>query len=58
MKEDEITPELLMVMSAAIAAYLGKTVRIKQVRFMNPQLDNSWGRSSRVVLQSSHFLKR
>jgi len=47
-----------MVMSAAIAAYLGKTVRIKQVRFVNPQLANSWGQSSRVVLQSSHFLKR
>jgi methylmalonyl-CoA carboxyltransferase large subunit len=58
MSDDQITPELLMVMSAAIAAYLGKTVRIKQVRFVNPQLANSWGQSSRVVLQASHFLKR
>jgi methylmalonyl-CoA carboxyltransferase 12S subunit len=58
MQDDQITPELLMIMSAAIAAYLGKTVRIRQVRFVNPQLANSWGQSSRVVLQSSHNLKR
>jgi methylmalonyl-CoA carboxyltransferase 12S subunit len=58
MNDDQITPELLMVMSAAIAAYLGKTARIKQVRFVNPQLANSWGQSSRVVLQASHNLKR
>lgn len=55
--EEEITPELLMVMSASIAAYLGKSVRIRRARFIAPQL-NAWGQSSRVVVQSSHYLKR
>ena len=58
MKDDQITPELLMVMSAAIAAYLGKSARIRRARFLDPQLMNAWGQSSRVVVQSSHFLKR
>lgn len=58
LKEGEITPELLLVMSASIAAYLGKTARIRRVRFLNPQLANAWGQSSRVVLQSSHNLNR
>jgi methylmalonyl-CoA carboxyltransferase 12S subunit len=53
-----ITPELLMVISAAIAAYLGKTVRIRKVRFLDPHHENGWGQSSRVVLQSSHYLRR
>jgi methylmalonyl-CoA carboxyltransferase 12S subunit len=54
----EITPELLMVMSASIAAYLGKTVRIRKARFVDPMQANAWGQSSRVVLQASHNLKR
>jgi len=58
MKDEQITPELLMVMSAAIAAYLGKSVRIRRARFLDPQLMNAWGQSSRVVVQSSHYLRR
>ena len=57
-KEKEITPELLMVMSASIAAYLGKNVRIRRARFLDPQHANAWGQSSRVVVQSSHNLRR
>lgn len=57
-QHEEITPELLMVMSAAIAAYLGKTVRIRRARFVDPNLINAWGQSSRVVLQASHNLRR
>ncbi|MBU5612188.1 hypothetical protein [Geomonas azotofigens] len=51
---EEITPELLMVMSASIAAYLGRTVRIRRARFVDPMQVNAWGQSSRVVLQASH----
>jgi methylmalonyl-CoA carboxyltransferase large subunit len=58
MSDKEITPDLLMVMSAAIAAYLGKNVRIRRARFLDPQHANAWGQSSRVVVQSSHNLKR
>lgn len=51
-----VTPELLLVMSASIAAYLGKTVRIRKARFVDPMQVNAWGQSSRVVLQASHNL--
>jgi methylmalonyl-CoA carboxyltransferase large subunit len=57
-KEGGITPELLMVMSAAVAAYLGKNIRIRRARFLDPQQMNAWGQSSRVVVQSSHNLRR
>ncbi|WP_224961752.1 hypothetical protein [Geomonas subterranea] len=53
---EEITPELLMVMSASIAAYLGRSVRIRKARFVDPMQVNAWGQSSRVVLQASHNL--
>lgn len=56
--DKEITPELLMVMAASVAAYLGKTVRIRRARFVEPNLVNAWGQSSRVVLQASHNLRR
>jgi methylmalonyl-CoA carboxyltransferase large subunit len=57
MEDSEITPEILMVMSSAIAAYLGKNVRIRRARFLNSQDLNSWGQSSRIVIQASHNLK-
>jgi len=62
MKDDpstpEITPELLLVMSATIAAYLGKNVRIRRARFLDPQSLNAWGQSSRVAVHSSHSPRR
>ena len=35
--EPEITEELLVIMSSAIAAYLGKNVRIRRARFISNQ---------------------
>lgn len=54
MENQEVTPELLMLISAAIAAYLGKSVRIRKARFvsMNEHHISAWGQSSRVVVQS------
>jgi methylmalonyl-CoA carboxyltransferase 12S subunit len=50
----EITPELLVIMSAAIAAYLGKNVRIRKARFISNQGPSSWSQQGRVSIQSSH----
>jgi methylmalonyl-CoA carboxyltransferase 12S subunit len=50
----EITPELLMIMSASIAAYLGKNVRIRKARFISEQGQSSWSQMGRVSIQSSH----
>ncbi|MEI8186015.1 MAG: hypothetical protein WCG19_04915 [Chlorobiaceae bacterium] len=52
--ESNITPELLVIMSAAIAAYLGKNVRIRRARFIIDQGPSSWSQQGRVSIQSSH----
>jgi methylmalonyl-CoA carboxyltransferase 12S subunit len=54
MQEPEITPELLIIMSAAIAAYLGKNVRIRRARFISDQGMSSWSQVGRVSIQTSH----
>ncbi|WP_164926956.1 hypothetical protein [Chlorobaculum tepidum] len=41
-------------MSASIAAYLGKNVRIRRARFIGKQEPSSWSRMGRVSIQSSH----
>jgi methylmalonyl-CoA carboxyltransferase 12S subunit len=53
-EQGEITPELLMIMSASIAAYLGKNVRIRRARFISEQGQSSWSQMGRVSIQSSH----
>ncbi|NTW94882.1 MAG: hypothetical protein HGB27_09415 [Chlorobiaceae bacterium] len=53
-QEPEITPELLIIMSASIAAYLGKNVRIRRARFISDQGQSSWSQQGRVSIQSSH----
>ncbi len=52
--EPKITQELLVIMSAAIAAYLGKNVRIRRARFISNQGPSSWSQQGRVSIQSSH----
>jgi len=52
--EPEITEELLVIMSSAIAAYLGKNVRIRRARFISNQGPSSWSQLGRVSIQSSH----
>ncbi len=54
MPDHEITPELLLVMSAAIAAFLGKNVRIRRARFISNIGPSSWSQQGRVSIQSSH----
>ncbi|WP_170181119.1 hypothetical protein [Chlorobaculum thiosulfatiphilum] len=53
-EQQEITPELLMIMSVSIAAYLGKNVRIRRARFISEQGPSSWSQMGRVSIQSSH----
>lgn len=50
----EVTPELLMIMSASIAAYLGKNVHIRRARFISEQGPSSWSQVGRVSIQTSH----
>jgi methylmalonyl-CoA carboxyltransferase large subunit len=54
MSDTDITPELLMILSAAIAAYLGKNVRIRRARFISDLGPSSWSQVGRVSIQTSH----
>jgi methylmalonyl-CoA carboxyltransferase large subunit len=58
-KEEEITPELLVVMAAAVTVFLGKTVRIRSAkRLQSPyEIVNPWAQQGRVFVQASHNLR-
>jgi methylmalonyl-CoA carboxyltransferase large subunit len=45
--------EQLLVISAAIAAYLGKRLHIRQVRLLGSA---AWAQQGRVTIQASHAL--
>jgi len=48
-----VTEEELIAISAALAAYLGVRVRIKQIRLLG---SHSWAQQGRVWIQASHKL--
>lgn len=53
---EEVTPEILMVLSAAVAAFLGKKARIRGARVLRPMGANAWAQQGRVFVQASHSL--
>jgi methylmalonyl-CoA carboxyltransferase large subunit len=50
---EEITEEILLALSAAVAAYLGKRVPIRTVRLLG---STQWAQQGRVSIQASHRL--
>ncbi len=52
--EAEIPPEILMVISAAVAAFLRKTGRVRSPR--PAQGISPWAQQGRVIVQASHNL--
>ena len=57
--EEEVTPEMLVVMAAAVTAFLGKKVRIRSAkRLQSPyEIVNPWSQQGRVFVQASHNLR-
>ena len=53
---EEISPEILMVLTAAVAAFLGKKARIRRASAMPAMGGNSWAQQGRVFVQASHNL--
>jgi methylmalonyl-CoA carboxyltransferase large subunit len=51
--EAGISEEVLVVISAAIAAYLGKKPSIRQIRLLGAA---AWAQQGRVTIQASHTL--
>lgn len=50
---EEISEEILMTISAAVAAYLGKRAHIRTVRLLS---STAWAQQGRVNIQASHRL--
>lgn len=50
---EEIGEELLLALSAAVAAYLGKRAHIRTVRLLG---STQWAQEGRVSIQASHRL--
>jgi methylmalonyl-CoA carboxyltransferase 12S subunit len=58
-KKEEITPELLVVLAAAVTVYLGKKVRIRSAKMLQSpyEIVNPWSQQGRVFVQASHVLR-
>lgn len=56
--EGDVTPEVLVVIAAAVTAFLGKKVRIRSAKLLQTpyELINPWAQQGRVVIQASHNL--
>ena len=49
----DLSEELLLVISAAVAAFLGKKPHIRQIRLLGT---TAWAQQGRVTIQASHAL--
>lgn len=52
-QEEALTEEVLLAISAAIAAFLGKKPHIRQIRLIG---SGAWAQQGRVSIQASHAL--
>ena len=52
-QDELIAPETLLIMSAAIAAYMGKNVRIRRARFITDSGPSAWALQGRMTIQSA-----
>ena len=52
--DDEITEEILTVISAAVAAFLGVRAHVRQIRLIRSP---AWAQQGRVTIQGSHQLR-
>ncbi len=48
-----IGPELVYVISAAVAAFLGKRAHVRQIRLLG---SDAWAQQGRITVQASHRL--
>jgi methylmalonyl-CoA carboxyltransferase large subunit len=53
---EEVSPEIIMVLTAAVAAFLGKRARIRGARLVRTGPSSSWAQQGRVFVQASHNL--
>lgn len=55
----EVAPETLVVIAAAVTAFLGRKVRIRSAKMLQSPYEvvNPWAQQGRVFIQASHNLR-
>jgi methylmalonyl-CoA carboxyltransferase large subunit len=55
----EVTPEVLVVIAAAVTAFLGKKVRIRSAKMLQPPYEvvNPWSQQGRALVHASHNIR-
>jgi methylmalonyl-CoA carboxyltransferase large subunit len=58
-EKGEVTPEMLVVIAAAVTAFLGKKVRIRSAKMLQSPYEvvNPWAQQGRVFVQASHMMR-
>lgn len=58
-KAEDVSPEMLVVIAAAVTAFLGKKVRIRSAKMLQSpyEIVNPWSQQGRVFVQASHNLR-
>ena len=58
-KQEEVSPEIMVVIAAAVTAFLGKKVRIRSAKTLQSpyEIVNPWSQQGRVFVQASHNLR-
>lgn len=58
-KNEEVTPEILVMIAAAVTVFLGKKVRIRSAKMLQSPYEvvNPWSQQGRVFVQASHNLR-
>ena len=54
--KEEITAEILAVIAAAVAQFVGAGARIRSTRMIPIPEGNAWAQQGRVIIQASHNL--
>ena len=53
---EEVSRETILLLSAAVAAYLGKRAQIRSARLVRTAPSSAWAQQGRVFIQASHNL--
>ncbi|HXM43568.1 MAG TPA: hypothetical protein VN924_20190 [Bryobacteraceae bacterium] len=53
---EEVPTETILILTAAVAAFLGKRARIRGARLVRTAPSNAWAQQGRVFVQASHNL--
>ncbi len=55
---EELSPELIAAISAAVTVALGKKTRLKHVQYRATRPTTGWSMQGRMTVMSSHSVKR